>query len=196
VRVGSNRRGALTALTLAAVLSGCANSSIFDSNERWFSKPFTIVSRNGGYTYSELQDAQKIRTITASDLVDASGACPPAPMAATALPPAAAEGPGATPAASPAAPSLMGDGIALGMSECDVVYRAGAASAVQLGNNPNGDRTALLTFNSGPRPGIYRFERGRLMDMDRVAVAEPPPQQKVAKKKKRPPGKPQKISTE
>jgi hypothetical protein len=62
--------------------------------------------------------------------------------------------------------------LALGMSECEVVYRAGQPSGVQIGRNPNGDRTAVLTYQSGPRPGIYRFERGRLMEMDSVG---PPP---------------------
>lgn len=67
------------------------------------------------------------------------------------------------------------------MTECDVVYRAGTPNSVQLGKNPNGDRTAVLTYNAGPRPGIYRFERGELMQMDRVA--EPAPAPAVAKKK-------------
>jgi hypothetical protein len=66
------------------------------------------------------------------------------------------------------------------MTECQVVARAGPPNSVQLGNNPNGDRTAIISYQSGPRPGIYHFERGRLMQMDRVEVA-PPPQQ--AKKK-------------
>ena len=82
-----------------------------------------------------------------------------------------------------AAPSLLGAPVALGMSECQVVDRAGAPSAVQIGTNPNGDRTALLTYDAGPRPGIYHFERGHLMVMDRVAVAAPEP--KVLKKKPR-----------
>ena len=42
----------------------------------------------------------------------------------------------------------MGGGIALGMSECDVVFRAGQPTAVQIGKNPNGDRTAVLTYSS------------------------------------------------
>ena len=52
--------------------------------------------------------------------------------------------------------------------------------------NPNGDRTAILSYQSGPRPGVYHFERGRLMQMDRVEVAPPPPQKKPAKTKKPP----------
>jgi hypothetical protein len=72
------------------------------------------------------------------------------------------------------------------MTECQVVARAGPPNSVQLGNNPNGDRTAIISYQSGPRPGIYHFERGRLMQMDRVEVAPPPPQakKKPAKAKK------------
>ena len=76
------------------------------------------------------------------------------------------------------------------MSECDVVARAGAPTNVQIGNAPNGDRTAVLTYNSGPRPGIYHFQRGRLMQMDSVAESAPPPQ--TAKKK---PAKPKKQAS-
>ena len=184
---------------LAVALSGCANPAVFDSNERWFSRPFDWSGRNGGYTYSELQEANNSkRPGTANDLVDANGACPPAPAPAAAAPaPTAAGARGATPAALDA-PSLLGEGIALGMTECEVVYRAGAPSSVQLGNNPNGDRTAVLTFGSGPRPGIYRFERGRLMDMDRVDVPAPAPASKVAKRaeKKKKTANPQQVSTE
>ena len=62
------------------------------------------------------------------------------------------------------------------MSECDVVFRAGRPSRVELGKNPNGDRTAVLTVQAGPRPGIYHFERGALMEMDSVQVTAAPPQ--------------------
>jgi hypothetical protein len=182
VQIGSNRVGAIAALTMAVALGGCANVDLGESGG-WFQKKLDVFGRNGGYTYSELSEAKKQqRPITPSDLVDAGGACPP-----PAAPPAAQEaaaapgGPGVAPtvAPNPAPDALLGGGVALGMTECDVVYRAGTPNSVQLGKNPNGDRTAVLTYNAGPRPGIYRFERGELMQMDRVA--EPAPA--VAKKK-------------
>lgn len=181
----SKLSGAFAAATLAVALSGCANPEVFDSNEHWFSRSFDISGRSGGYTYSELKDTgDRSRPVDPNELVSPNGACPaPAPMAA---PAPAATGPGVIPNGAPAdavAPSLLGAPVALGMTECEVVDRAGAPAAVQIGTNPNGDRTALVTYNSGPRPGIYHFERGRLMDMDRVAVAEPAP--KVMKKKPR-----------
>jgi len=195
--------GVFAAVMLAVALSGCANLDVLDSNERWFSRSFDVSGRNGGYTYTELKDtSERNRSVDANDLVSPNGACPPPP---TATP--ASTGPGVMPNGAPAdaaAPSLLGTPIALGMTECQVVYRAGAPSAVQIGTNPSGDRTARVTYNSGPRPGIYHFERGRLMDMDRVAVAAPeakvtrkPP--KVAKKLKPAPvsaAGPERVSTQ
>ncbi len=180
MHLGSSRSGALPALALAVALSGCANID-FDSSQRWFSKPFDLFGRGSGYTYSELQVSRKEHPITANDVVDGNGACPPTAAPAPAPSQVASGNPGASAPVSPDAPSLLGQGVALGMSECDVVYRAGQPTGVELGNNPNGDRTAVLTFSGGPRPGIYRFERGRLMEMD--GVAEPPPEPKVVKKK-------------
>jgi len=176
----SNGSGVLVALGMAVALSGCANVD-FDSEQAWFSKPLDLFGRSkGGYTFSELQETkQRQRPITATDFVNANGTCPPRPAPQVA-PPAAAGQAGA-PAASGDTDRLLGGGIALGMSECDVVYRAGPPSSVQIGKNANGDRSAVLTYSGGPRPGIYHFERGTLAAMDRVAAPAPAPE--VAKKK-------------
>ena len=177
MHTGPNRCGACGALAIAVALGGCANVD-WDAGG-WFSKPIDVTGRRGGYSFSELQETKNNqRAITANDLVDAKGAC--APPAA----PQAAAAPGGPNAAQPAAPqpdALLGGGVALGMSECDVVYRAGPPSSVQLGKSTSGDRTAVLTFMSGPRPGIYHFERGGLVVIDRVA--EPAPQPDTPKKK-------------
>ena len=170
----------LAASAAAVALSGCANVD-FDSQQAWFAKPLDVVGRNGGYTFSELQETkQRQRPITANDLVDGNGSCPaqPAPQAPAAAPGSQAAG-SAPPAADTA--SLLGSAVALGMSECDVVFRAGQPGAVQIGKNPNGDRTAVLTYTGGPRPGIYHFERGQLTAMDRVETPAVAPQ--AAKKK-------------
>ncbi len=198
MQLRANRCGAVAALMLAATLCGCANSDMFDQNERWFSRSLDLTGKSGGYTFSELQESSRNRALTANDLADANGACPPLPLPAAPAPPepSAAQGAAPIPTAPEAAPTLLGQGIALNMSECDVVYRAGAPSSVQLGKNQNGDRSLVLTYNSGPRPGIYHFDGGRLVDMDRVEVAAPAPEPKVAKKKK--PAKPpaQQISAQ
>jgi hypothetical protein len=168
----------LAVLVTALGLAGCADVD-FESQQAWFAKPIDVAGRKGGYTFSELQETrQQQRPITANDLVNANGSCPP-----PAVPQAAPPPPGQ--AAAPPAPvdtaALLGGGIALGMSECDVVFRAGQPSSVQIGKLPNGDRTAALTFDSGPRSGTYKFERGSLKELDALPVAAAPPP--VAKKK-------------
>jgi len=178
VRLRANYCGVLAALATAAALGGCADVD-WSSQQAWFAKPLDVSGRTGGYTFSELQETrQRQRPITANDLVNGNGSCPP-PVAPPAAPPAPGQ------AAAPPAPvdttALLGGGIALGMSECDVVFRAGQPSAVQIGKLPNGDRSAVLTFDSGPRAGIYRFDRGALKEMDGLPVAAAPPQ--IAKKK-------------
>ena len=173
----------LAAAALAG-LAGCLAGCGIDPTQPWFAKPFDVSGRSAGYSFSELSETKKERrALTANDYVNANGSCPAPIAAAPAAPPPAAQGaPGAAPSAPAAdASSLLGSGLALGMSECDVVDRAGAPSSVQIGSLPNGDRTAVLTFEGGPRPGIYRFVRGGLTEMD--AVAPPPAPPPVAKKK-------------
>jgi hypothetical protein len=180
VYLGSIRSGVLAALAMAGVLGGCGDVG-WDSGTL-FRKPVDVIGRNSGYTYSDLQESRQARPVTDSDLVDANGSCPAAAMP---VQPAAA-GQAAGPAATGSAASGLGEGVGLGMTECEVVARAGPPNGVQLGRNPNGDRTAVISYQSGPRPGIYHFERGRLTQMDRVEVT-PPPQatkKKPAKTKK------------
>jgi hypothetical protein len=174
--------GVAGALAFAVALAGCANVD-YENKDAWFAKPFEVVSRKGGYTFSELQESKdRTRPISANDLVAANGSCPP-PAAQQAPATAAANQPGNAQAATDTS-TLLGGGIALGMSECDVVFRAGAPSTVQIGNAPNGDRTAVLTFNSGPRSGIYHFQAGALMEVERGQTAPAPAQS--AKKKPAP----------
>jgi hypothetical protein len=175
VYVGSIRSGALAALAMAGMLGGCGGDVGWDSGTL-FRKPIDVAGRTSGYSYSDLGEASLTRPVNDADLVDANGSC-----AAAAAPPPAA-GPGAPGSDAPG----FNEGVGLGMTECQVVARAGPPNSVQLGRNPNGDRTAIISYQSGPRPGIYHFERGRLMQMDRVEVAPPPPQakKKPAKAKK------------
>ncbi|HEX4407348.1 MAG TPA: hypothetical protein VH206_01120 [Xanthobacteraceae bacterium] len=168
---------------LASALGGCADLDIDKGGQVWFQKPLDVGGKNaGGYTFSELAETkQHRRTIAPNDLVNANGTCPTLAEAAPPSPAPQANGQPPAPA-SVSTSALLGGGVALGMSECDVVFRAGAPSSVQIGQNPNGDRTAVLTFNGGPRAGIYRFERGSLMAMDRVAQSALPPTPKAAAK--------------
>ncbi|MFZ2078520.1 MAG: hypothetical protein WAV38_18055 [Xanthobacteraceae bacterium] len=190
VQFRANEIGVVGALAVAIALGGCANVD-YENKDAWFAKPFEFVSRKGGYTFSELQESKdRSRPITANDLVAANGSCPP-PAVQPAPAGAAANQPGSAPAATDTS-ALLGAGISLGMSECDVVFRAGAPNAVQIGKNPNGDRTAVLTFNSGPRSGIYHFEAGALTEVERAQTATAPAPAQTAKKK---PASPSKASS-
>ncbi len=64
-------------------------------------------------------------------------------------------------------PQVAG-GIALGMTECQTVQRAGIPTNVAISAGDKGERTAVLTFLSGPWPGIYTFADGRLKVIDRA----------------------------
>ena len=57
--------------------------------------------------------------------------------------------------------------IALEMTECDVVKRAGSAGRVEIGANDRRERTATITYTGGERPGIYSFTDGRLKSRER-----------------------------
>ena len=187
---GANFFGAAAALVLAAELSACALPD-FDNQAAWFSKPLNLFGTGKGYTYSDLSTGtQQHGPVTPNDLVGANGGCAPLPAA----PPVQAETSNQAVSPAPDAASLLGGGIGLGMTECEVVYRAGAPSSVQLGTRPDGIRTATLRFDGGPRAGVYRFEAGRLMEMDRVEV--PPSAPPAAKKKPAKSAQPAKTSNQ
>jgi hypothetical protein len=62
-------------------------------------------------------------------------------------------------------------GIALQMTECQVVAVAGYTDRIEISADPRGQRLVTLTYLTGDRPGIYRFVNGRLNTMERVAEA-------------------------
>ena len=84
-------------------------------------------------------------------------------------------------------------GIALSMSECQVVQRAGQPGNVAINAGDRGERTVTLTYMSGPWPGIYQFSEGRLREVERVAL--PPEPKKPVKPVKKVAKKPAKKST-
>jgi hypothetical protein len=78
---------------------------------------------------------------------------------------------------------FAGGGIALEMSECDVVQRAGPPDAMDFSTNARGERTAVLTYARGERAGIYHFVAGRLRSIERGPDAPAP--ERPAKRKAR-----------
>ena len=106
-----------------------------------------------------------LKPITSEDLVDTEGRC-----AGVAVGPDP-NLPGDQQANVPTIPS----GIALDMSECDVVKRAGQPEKVDFGANDRSERTVVLTYIRGARPGIYRFAAGRLTQVERAPEPPAPP---------------------
>jgi hypothetical protein len=106
--------------------------------------------------------------VAPADLVDANGSCAGAVASGEEVP-------------------MIPAAIALEMSECDVVKRAGIAERVDIGTNEGRERTATLTYIKGQRPGIYNFTAGRLASMELAPEAPGPakPTKKPAKPTKR-----------
>jgi len=205
------------AAVLAIAVAGCKNSLqlLPDANEGgWFAKRVDIFQKPDWAVASTSADASaqlSPKPVAPEDLVGVDGRCAatataPAP---TAEPPdlpvgsiagdlAHAPMPEATPASAyqqPGAPQLVG-GVALGMSECDVVRRAGLPGTVDVGAGQGGNSKVVLTYLSGPWPGIYTFDSGRLKVVDRAPVAPAPPQEPPKTKKAKKPAKPKTATRE
>jgi hypothetical protein len=103
-------------------------------------------------------------------MVNGEGQC-------AALEPTAAAGE-AAPAAAPTPPGTA----SLGMTECEVVRRVGQPQRVEIGNDDRNERTVVITYLQGVRPGIYRFRAGRLVSIER-APEQPKPEKKPQKPK-------------
>ncbi len=117
------------------------------------------------------------KPVTADDLVSGEGLC------SGMTPPAAPTGANAMTEGAAGAPPAPTGSVALGHTECDVVRGIGAPSNVNVSRNEHGDRLAVITYNQGPRAGIYTFNAGRLTSVERGE--EPPPEPKAAKSKAR-----------
>jgi hypothetical protein len=129
------------------------------------------------------------RGLTADDLVGPDGRCAGEAAEAGATPgalnfQAGPEAPSGRPAATPAPPAEpIGRGVALEMTECDVVRSAGHTDQVEIAANERGERSVVLTYLQGPHPGIYRFTSGRLTSIERAPGAEAPVAAKPSGKK-------------
>ena len=124
------------------------------------------------------------RAVSPEDYVDGAGQCVAQGTAQSAeASVGTVAGDLGTGTAAPAAQAVVPGGVALGMTECQVVARAGQPGQIDIGADEAG-RKVVLTYMSGPWPGIYTFSGGRLKVVDRVAQPEPP---KPARKKPRNP---------
>lgn len=190
VRDSKHLRKQLAAfLVLAPVIAGCSGASdIFQSDllskdAEWFSRPGRLFIKNVSIDAPPLTPN---KPVTPDDLVSAEGGCPgmPPPGGPADANASAETAPGTAPPGPGAAPPGTAGTVALGHTECDVVRGIGAPDNVNLSKNERGDRVAVVTWNRGPRAGIYTFTAGRLTDIEGVpAPPEPPKTAKKVKKK-------------
>jgi hypothetical protein len=159
-------------LVAAALLSGCG-SSMTDMN--FFPNRGSIFKTQDWGSAGKVTAPDLIASgpVTPEDEVDAAGRC----GAQAAAPSEPAVGTVAGDLATQNAPSqtevaVTPGGVALGMTECQVVAHAGQPGQVAIGTE-NNERKVVLTYASGPWPGIYTFAAGRLKVIDRVAQPEP-----------------------
>jgi hypothetical protein len=127
-----------------------------------------ILPKLGNFDSLSLGSAapdNELRPVTAADLVGPQGQC----------------------AGGGQDTAVTQGGIALQMTECEVVRRAGPPENIELGTTDRGERAVTLTYSNGPRPGIYRFAGGRLYAVERT---QEPPAPEPPKAKKPPVKKP------
>lgn len=164
---GLRTRLVLVGALATSVLAGCSSApNILSSDAGWFAKPLDVFTARDWQTTSGLRSPLSSRPVGPDDLLAADGSCPGVSS------PVLAATDGAAGAPADAAPP-SGGGIGLDMSECDVVRRVGAPERFDVGNE-GGERTVVLTYLRGERPGIYRFVGGRLVSVERAPEAPAP----------------------
>ena len=83
--------------------------------------------------------------------------------------------PAAAPGSGPSTVAQAGAGVTLNMSECEVVRAIGYTGQMEISTTERGDRSVVLTYLQGERPGIYRFVSGRLKSIERAPEPPAPP---------------------
>jgi hypothetical protein len=164
--LGALKRGAVIAAALAVASCGSIQNMMPDPADFKLPDRATFLPNNI-VSYSR---PVSLGPVGPRELVDAQGVCPGAP--------------------GPSDQSSAPGGIGLDMTECDIVRALGPPQSTQITPLPADQRVAVLTYTSGDRAGIYRFNGGRLVSIERGSEPPPPPppvQKKPPAKKPRPP---------
>ena len=145
------------------------SSDLLSRDAEWFSRAGRSFVKNVSIETPPLSPDKPVRP---DDLISADGACP------------GMTPPGTEATGSADAPASSGTGaVALGHTECDVARGLGVPNNVNLSSNERGDRIAVLTYNTGPRAGIYTFKAGRLSEVERAPQPETPTAGRKPKKR-------------
>jgi len=157
----------VVALAALGAAVGACSSDLSLNNVTLAPKPETLLRKPDWATFSGGKNDFELRPITPADLVNPEGQC------AGGTPDQQATGFTDSTTSGAALPAT--GGIALQMTECDVVRRAGQAEKIDFGVNDRGERTVTLTYIRGPSPGIYRFAGGRLASIEGAPAPPPAP---------------------
>jgi hypothetical protein len=157
---GIDFKRVFAAAALAATLGACSND--FNASDLDPSRKLLTMTRPNWLTFSGHQDELTLPPVSEADLINQTGQC--ANMA-------------------PANDGQLQGGVALQMTECEVINRAGTPDNIEFGANERAERMVSLTYLRGARPGVYRFVTGRLYSIERAPDAPGAPKQQ------RPPAK-------
>jgi hypothetical protein len=168
----------IAAIGLLASVIGACSADIGLNNVTFTPNPEPARTAKPDWTtFSGSKSEFSLRPVSEADLVGPEGQCAGGPGQV-----AVAPGEPVLPASTP---TVQG-GIALQMTECDVVKRTGVAEKVDIGTNPRGERAVILTVTRGPWPGIYRFDSGRLVSIERAGSPPAPAKGKASPAPRKP----------
>jgi hypothetical protein len=173
-----SNRMVLRALALALLQAlGACSSDLSLNNLTLVPKPDTLMRKPDWATFSAGKSDFMLRPLTSADFVNQDGQCAAAAEQA--------RGSGDAAGAEGAAPI---GGIALQMTECEVVRRAGPVEKIDISADERGERTVVLSYVRGPAAGVYRFVGGRLVSIERAPGPPPAPAKSQKSTVKKPAG--------
>ena len=167
------------ALAMAALVQalGACSSDLSLNNLTLVPKPETLMRKPDWATFSAGKNDITLRPLTSADFVNQDGQCAAASEQAR----------GSADAAGAEGAAPIG-GIALQMTECEVVRRAGPVEKIDISADERGERTVVLSYLRGSAAGIYRFVGGRLVSIERAPGPPPAPAKTQKSTTKKPAG--------
>lgn len=171
----TTKRVAWTATPFAALLllSACASTEAPQPTGK-----VSDVFATPDWAKGNQARARTTRVVTQNDLINPDGSCALAAATDGVAPPADA---GEALAGQGPLPAVQG-GVALGMTECEILQRTGAPDNFNIAAEGT-ERVATLTVMRGSWPGLYRFRGGRLVSIERVDVPAAKPVRSSRSKK-------------
>jgi hypothetical protein len=173
-----SNRIVLRAVAVAALLPalGACSSDLSLNNLTLMPKTDTLMRKPDWATIAPGKNDLGLRPLTSADFVGQDGQC------------ATDQARGSTESTGAGTPAPATGGIALQMTECEVVRRTGSVDKIDISADERGERTVVLSYLRGPAPVVYRFVGGRLVSIERAPAAAPAPAKSQKSTAKKPAG--------